>query len=140
MNPSPIAAPTTAAHVVAPAAHAVSPAPHATFPQGVIPGSPVPVTAPVQPLATPAPASWLAAHAGWLTHTIAGIFILSAVALVVLLALQTTKQEGLTGTIGGRVESNYRGRLGGEEQLKRITGVAATAFVITALILSLTGI
>ena len=138
MNQSPIAAATAAAHAAVPAAHAVSPGPQATFPQGVIPATAPQTINLATP--TPAPASWLAAHAGWLTHTIAGLFVLSAIALVVLLALQTTKQEGLTGTIGGRVESSYRGRLGGEEQLKRVTGVAATAFVITALILSLTGI
>ena len=54
----------------------------------------------------------IATHAPWLTHGLAGIFMIAAVALIVLLAVQTTKQEGLTGTIGGRVESAYRGRLG----------------------------
>jgi preprotein translocase subunit SecG len=82
----------------------------------------------------------IAAHAPWLTHGIAGIFIVAAVGLVFLLAIQTTKQEGLSGSIGGRVESAYRGRLGAEEQLKRITGVVAVVFVVTAFILSLTGI
>ncbi|MBV8147918.1 MAG: hypothetical protein JO092_02365, partial [Candidatus Eremiobacteraeota bacterium] len=47
---------------------------------------------------------------------------------------------GLTGSIGGRVESAYRGRLGADEQLKRLTGFVAVAFVISAFILSLTGI
>ena len=95
-----------------------------------------------QQLAPPAimPQTWMQAHAGWATHTIAAIFILSAIALIVLLAVQTTKNEGLSGSIGGRVESSYRGRLGAEEQIKRVTGFTATAFVITALILSLTGI
>jgi preprotein translocase subunit SecG len=83
--------------------------------------------------------TWFQAHAGWATHTIAGIFIIAAVALVVLLAMQTTKQEGLSGTIGGRVESAYA-RVGAEEQLKRITGFAAVVFVVSAFILSLTGI
>jgi preprotein translocase subunit SecG len=82
----------------------------------------------------------IAAHAPWLTHGIAGIFIVAAIGLVFLLAIQTTKQEGLSGSIGGRVESAYRGRLGAEEQLKRITGVVAVVFVVTAFILSLTGI
>lgn len=76
---------------------------------------------------------------GWLTHTLGGIFIVSALALIALLAMQTTKQEGLSGTLGGRVESSYA-RLGAEEQLKRVTGVAAVAFVIVGTILSLTGI
>jgi preprotein translocase subunit SecG len=108
-------------------------------------GSPL-TTAPVlppgvQPAITPAPVQTaVAQHAPWLTHGIAGIFIISAIALVFLLAIQTTKQEGLTGSIGGRVESAYRGRLGAEEQLKRITGFVAVVFVVTAFILSLTGI
>jgi preprotein translocase subunit SecG len=88
----------------------------------------------------PQPQSFFQLHASWLTHGVAGIFIVCAIALVVLLAVQTTKQEGLSGTIGGRVESAYRGRLGAEEQLKRLTGWVAVLFVISAFILSLTGI
>lgn len=94
-----------------------------------------PPTAPPALVQTP-----IAAHAPWLTHGLAGIFMIASVSLVVLLALQTTKQEGLTGSIGGRVESAYRGRLGADEQLKRITGVVAVVFVVSAFILSLTGI
>jgi preprotein translocase subunit SecG len=85
------------------------------------------------------PLTWFQQHAGWLTHGIAGVFIIAAIALVVLLAVQTTKQEGLSGTIGGRVESAYS-RMGAEEQLKRVTSVAAFLFVLTGFILSLTGI
>ena len=94
-----------------------------------------------QPLPQPAvmPQTALQAHAAWLTHGLAGIFIIAAIALVVLLAVQTTKQEGLSGTIGGRVESTY-GRMGADEQLKRVTGFAAVVFVLTGFILSLTGI
>jgi protein translocase SecG subunit len=88
----------------------------------------------------PAPQTWFQLHIPWLTHGIAGIFLVAAVALVALLAVQTTKQEGLSGTIGGRVESAYRGRLGADEQLKRATGFAAVVFVVTAFVLSLTGI
>jgi preprotein translocase subunit SecG len=87
----------------------------------------------------PAPQTWFQQHVGWLTHGIAGIFILAAIALVVLLAVQTTKQEGLSGTIGGRVESAY-GRVGAEEQLKRLTTFSAVVFVVTGFVLSLTGI
>jgi preprotein translocase subunit SecG len=79
-------------------------------------------------------------HAPWLTHIFAGLFIVSAVALIGLLAIQTTKQEGLSGTIGGRVDSNYRGRLGFEGQLARLTGGVAIAFVVMATIVSLSGI
>jgi protein translocase SecG subunit len=87
-----------------------------------------------------APKTWMAQHLPWATHGIAGIFMLSAILLIFLLAIQTTKQEGLTGSIGGRVESAYRGRLGAEEQLKRLTGIVAVFFVATGFVLSLTGI
>ena len=119
----------TAASATAHAA-ATSAAANVPAPQDQAPPPPLPVL-----VQTP-----IAQHAPWLTHGLAGIFMIAAVALVILLALQTTKQEGLTGSIGGRVESTYRGRLGADEQLKRVTGVVAVVFVVTAFILSLTGI
>jgi preprotein translocase subunit SecG len=85
------------------------------------------------------PHSWLALHAGWLTHTLAGFFVLLGVLMVVLLAVQTTKQEGLSGTLGGRVESATR-RLGLDQQIARVTQTVAVMFVIVATIVSLTGI
>ncbi len=88
---------------------------------------------------TPAAQTWFQAHAGWLTHGLAGLFVIVALGLIIMLAIQTTKQEGLSGTLGGRVESAYS-RLGAEEQLKRITGVFAVMFVVIGTILSLTGI
>ena len=106
--------------------------------------APLPVNAvpqnapPIQP--TVIPQTWFQLHLGWLTHGVAGIFILGAIALIILLALQTTKQEGLSGTVGGAVQSAYRGRPGAEETLKRATGFAAVLFVVMGTILSLTGI
>jgi len=94
----------------------------------------------LQQLLQPYHQSWLSSHASWLTHSMAGIFITSAAALVILLAVQTTKQEGLSGTIGGRVESAYRPRLGFDQQLARITGFIAICFVVFATLVSLAGI
>lgn len=123
--------------ILAAAAAAASAKPHIQF--TTVP-NPNPTTQVVNmPAAPQMQQTWFQAHIGWATHTIAGIFIIAAIALVVLLAMQTTKQEGLSGTIGGRVESTYA-RPGGEEQLKRITNFTAVVFVITAFILSLTGI
>ena len=86
------------------------------------------------------PQSPLQQHAAWLTHTFAGLFIVCALALIGLLAVQTTKQEGLSGTIGGRVDSTYRGRLGFEGQIARVTGGIAITFVVIATLVSLSGI
>lgn len=82
----------------------------------------------------------LALNYPWLTHTFAGIFVILAVSLVLLLAFQTTKQEGLSGTIGGRVESAYRPRLGFDQQLTRLTSWVAIGFVFFGFLLSLSGI
>lgn len=141
MNPTQLAAASSAP--AAPGASLPQVAiPTPIVPQAAVPhpgASPILQQAPVQ-LQAPMPLTWFQQHAGWLTHSVAALFIISAIALITLLAIQTTKQEGLSGSIGGRVESAYRGRLGAEEQIKRITGAAAVAFVITAFILSLTGI
>lgn len=128
MNPL-LMAVTTAGKVVPSAASSA-------LPKGVLP--PNVQTVPIP--AGPAPQTWFQMHVPWLTHGLAGLFIICAVLLVALLAVQTTKQEGLTGSIGGRVESAYRGRLGAEEQLKRVTGMVAVGFVIFGFALSLTGI
>ena len=93
-----------------------------------------------QPALTYQHQSPLQQHAPWLTHTLAGFFVVAAVMLIGLLAVQTTKQEGLSGTIGGRVDSTYRGRLGFEGQIARVTGVVAITFVVIATLVSLTGI
>jgi preprotein translocase subunit SecG len=93
-----------------------------------------------QPTLTYQHQSPLQQHVPWLTHTLAGLFIVAAVALVGLLAVQTTKQEGLSGTIGGRVDSTYRGRLGFEGQIARVTGIVAVTFVVVATLVSLSGI
>ncbi len=79
-------------------------------------------------------------NAPWLTHTFAALFLILAIGLVLLLAVQTTKQEGLSGTIGGRVESAYRPRLGFDQQLQRLTSIVAIGMVFFAVILSITGI
>jgi len=83
------------------------------------------------------PKTPLAMHAPWLTHLFAGLFIGLALLLVLLLAVQTTKQESLGG-LGGRTA--FRPRLGFEGQLARVTQVVATLFVITATLVSISGI
>jgi protein translocase SecG subunit len=127
MNPVLMAAATAAKVVPSAAASAL--------PKGALPPNaqlPVP--------AAPPPQTWFQMHVPWLTHGLAGLFVIFALLLIGLLAVQTTKQEGLTGSIGGRVESAYRGRMGAEEQLKRLTGMVAVGFVIVGFALSLTGI
>ena len=137
MFPAFLAAVTAVATTAAKAAPGV-PAPHATtltFTPDVIQRLQA-----AQAAAASGPKSPLALHAAWLTHGFAGIFIISAVLLIIMLAAQTTKQEGLSGTIGGRVESAYKGRVGFDKQLQRLTTAVAITFVIFATFVSLSGI
>ncbi len=99
----------------------------------------VPFTLPQNIQFDTTPHSPLAQHAPWLTHTFAGLFIVAGILLVLLLAIQTTKQEGLGGTLGGRVEASTR-RLGFEGQIARVTSTIAVAFVVIATIISISGI
>ncbi|TAM62045.1 preprotein translocase subunit SecG [bacterium] len=77
----------------------------------------------------------------FLTHSLAGIFVILAIVLTVLMAVQTTKNEGLgLGSIGGQRDTMYRGRLGRDEQLARFTTYIAVGFVAVSVIISITGI
>lgn len=67
------------------------------------------------------------------TTIVSILFIFSAILLIGLMSVQTTKTEGLSGSIGGRTESAYRGRLGFDQQLARLTSVIAVGFVILAI-------
>jgi protein translocase SecG subunit len=62
------------------------------------------------------------------------LFLVVVVGLVALMSIQTTKTEGLSGSIGGRMESAYRGRLGIEQQLARLTTGFAVAFMFLAIL------
>lgn len=114
-------------------------APSAATAANAAKASPIPLSLPPNFSFDTTPHSWLASHASWLTHTFAGLFVVLAVLLVVLLALQTTKQEGLSGTLGGRVESSTR-RLGLDAQIARVTQAVAVGFVVLATLISLSGI
>lgn len=61
--------------------------------------------------------------------------LLSAAALIGLVMSQTTKSEGLTGTIGGKMSSSFRGKPGMDEKLSLFTKYAAISFmVLTAIV------
>jgi protein translocase SecG subunit len=63
-----------------------------------------------------------------------GLHFLVSAALIALVISQTTKHEGLGGTIGGSSQASFRGRPGIEEQLSRYTAYVATAFMFLSLL------
>jgi len=100
--------------------------------------APVATAAPVgavtiPPSAVPSGPSWGSEHTAVL-YLIQILFIISVVGLIALMSIQTTKTEGLSGSIGGRMESAYKGRLGIEQQLTRLTTVFAVSFMFLAVL------
>lgn len=63
-----------------------------------------------------------------------GVQILSALILIALVMLQTTKSEGLTGTIGGKASSTFRGKPGMDEKLSGLTKWSAIGFMVASAI------
>ncbi len=60
------------------------------------------------------------------------IQMLSALILIGLVMSQTTKSEGLTGTIGGKMTSSFRGKPGLEDKLADLTKWSAIGFMVTS--------
>lgn len=87
----------------------------------------------VPPQAIPSGPSWGSEHLAVL-YLVQILFVISVIGLIALMSIQTTKTEGLSGSIGGRMESAYRGRLGIEQQLSRMTTVFAVAFMFLAIL------
>jgi protein translocase SecG subunit len=67
---------------------------------------------------------------------------LLSVLLIAIVAFQTTKSEGLTGSIGGQVTSSFKGKPGMDEQIRTYTIYVSIAWfavsVVTAYVFSLT--
>lgn len=63
--------------------------------------------------------------------------VLFAIALIFVVAMQTTRHEGLSGTVGGQVSSQFRGKLGRDEQLALITRYIAIGFFLISLIVAI---
>lgn len=61
--------------------------------------------------------------------------ILSAVFLITLMAVQTTKSEGLGGTIGGKTETSFS-KAGFDDKVDEITKWAAIAFIVISFIVA----
>jgi len=70
----------------------------------------------------------------WYIWVVWVIQFLVSIGLVLAVVSQTTKHEGLGGTIGGRSTASFRGRPGVEDQIQKITAYLAVAFMGTSLL------
>ncbi|MBV8365302.1 MAG: preprotein translocase subunit SecG [Candidatus Eremiobacteraeota bacterium] len=103
------------------------------------PAAAVPTPLPLSTLA-PAPAGYtfhqatIADNYPWVLTLVQILFLVATVALIALMSVQTTKTEGLSGTIGGRTELAYKGRLGLDQQITRVTQFAAYSWFVLAVV------
>lgn len=65
------------------------------------------------------------------------VYFVVCVGLVIAVLLQTTKNEGLSGAIGGAAKPVFKGKKGFEEVLQEYTNYLAVGFVALSLIMSI---
>lgn len=65
------------------------------------------------------------------------IQLISAIALIGLVMSQTTKSEGLSGTIGGKMASSFRGKPGFDDKMSYWTKLSAILFAVCSMIVYL---
>lgn len=102
--------------------------PGVATPAGAIP-TPIPLAPP--PATTFAPPSFADQHPGVIL-ALQLAFMVATVGVIALMSVQTTKTEGLSGSIGGRAEAAYKGRLGFEQQITRVTSFVAISWIVLA--------
>lgn len=64
------------------------------------------------------------------------IQVLLAIALIFIVDIQQTKNEGLGGSIGGKVSSSFKGMPGMEERLTEITKFLGIGFFATSVLVA----
>jgi protein translocase SecG subunit len=65
------------------------------------------------------------------------LLALVSLAFIIIVMSQTTKNEGLTGTIGGQTSANFKGKPGFEEQLDGWTRILAVAWFAIAILVGI---
>ncbi|MHB0999367.1 MAG: preprotein translocase subunit SecG [Armatimonadota bacterium] len=68
---------------------------------------------------------------------LSAVQLLSAVLLIFFVMSQTTKSEGLTGTIGGKMASSFRGKPGWDDKMSIYTKWSAIIFGISSMLVYL---
>jgi preprotein translocase subunit SecG len=64
--------------------------------------------------------------------------VLLALGLIFIVSIQTTKSEGLSGTIGGQITSSFKGKPGFEERLNDITKYLGIGFFVVSVLVAFT--
>ena len=73
-----------------------------------------------------------------LYYLLCTVQLLFAVGLVVIISIQESKNEGLTGQIGTATTTSFKGKAGKEERLNQITRNMAFAFFALSALVAVT--
>ena len=60
------------------------------------------------------------------------------IGLIVVVGMQESKNDGLTGQIGTTATTSFKGKAGKEERLNQLTKNIATAFFVVSIIVAVT--
>jgi protein translocase SecG subunit len=64
--------------------------------------------------------------------------VLLGIGMIFIVAIQQTKNEGLGGTIGGKVQSSFKGKAGFEERLNELTRNLGIGFFVVSILVAVT--
>jgi len=68
-----------------------------------------------------------------------GLLLIVDISFIAIVVSQTTKNEGLSGTIGGNVTSSFKGKPGTEENIKAITLYLGVAWFVLSVLVAILG-
>jgi protein translocase SecG subunit len=77
-------------------------------------------------------ASWMP----FIKYGLLVINILTSIFLIGVVMSQTTKSEGLSGTIGGKSQSSFRGKPGLDDKLNMLTKYSAVGWMLTSILVA----
>ncbi|MFH1453431.1 MAG: preprotein translocase subunit SecG [Armatimonadota bacterium] len=100
----------------------------------VVPEASVPVSTPM-PIEVPIAQATSAMST--LQYVILFVYFAVCAALVFLVLVQTSKSEGLMGTLGGSTQSVFKGKKSVEEQMTKITAYIAVGFIVLSVLIGL---
>ena len=64
--------------------------------------------------------------------------VILAILLVFVVDIQSPKNEGLGGTIGGRVQTSFKGKAGFEDRLNELTRNLGIGFFVVSILVAIT--
>ena len=89
------------------------------------------------PSVVPPPPPAASMGLGIVQYLLMTVYLLVCVGLIAAVLSQTSKNEGLSGMLGGNPQSVFRGKKSMEERLSAVTNYLAVSFLVLSMVISL---